>query len=103
MAEFSDRRRAKRYPVTLSARVHDAGRSYRTEILDVSAGGLLLSPPSGLAVDVDASLQIDATVIGRVHARVVGISHHGIHLRVEPDAFQYASAIRHLSGFSRSW
>lgn len=103
VATMHDRRKARRYQVTLSAQVTDADRRYRTEVLDVSAGGLLLARPPALSVAVDSLLQIEAPMIGRVQARVVGVSRHGIHLEIEPHTRQYESAIERLSILSQAW
>lgn len=98
-----ERRRAQRYLVTLSAQVLAAERAYRTEVLDVSAGGMLLAPASGLSVGLDTQLEIEAAMIGRVRARVVDVSDHGIHLRIDPPTSQYDSAIERLSILSQAW
>ena len=103
MAVTHDRRRARRYQVTLSAQVTETERSYRTEVLDVSAGGLLLAPAQASSVRIDSVLRIEAPMIGQVQARVVGISVHGIHLEIEPHTRQYESAIERLSILSQAW
>lgn len=103
MPVFADRRDARRYLVTLSAQVLAAERTYRTEVLDVSAGGMLLAATGGFAVDRGTQLEIEAAMIGRVRARVVGVSRHGIHLRIDPPTSQYDSAIERLSILSQAW
>jgi c-di-GMP-binding flagellar brake protein YcgR len=99
----AERRRAPRYLVTLSAQVVAAERVYRTEVLDVSAGGMLLAPASGLSVVRDTVLEIAAAMIGRVRAQVVAVSDHGIHLRIDPPTRRYDSAIERLAILSQAW
>lgn len=98
-----DRRRHRRLPVTLSARVHHAERSYRTQILDVSDGGVLLSPIAALAAGEQQLIHIESATIGRVEARIVAISPLGIHAHIEDAAGRYHEAIERLFGLTRAW
>ncbi|ACB26763.1 c-di-GMP-binding flagellar brake protein YcgR [Methylobacterium sp. PvP062] len=103
MREAGDRRAAPRFPVTLSARVRDAGRSYRAAILDVSAGGLLMAMPDAFAAAPGTELVIDAAILGTVRARVVTTSARGVHVQVDADAEAYSLAVQRVSRIARSW
>ena len=97
-----DRRRWRRLPVTLSARVEQGRRSYRARILDLSAGGLLLAPVPGLA-PADGALQVTAALIGQVPVRVVAVSPAGVHVAVEEPPDRYAEAVLRLADLMRAW
>ena len=103
MRDGRDRRRSQRYPVTLSARIEDARRTYRAEILDVSLGGLLLSSPATFLAEAGAKLIVDAALLGTIRARVVPTTARGIHLRLDDRADHYGVAVRRLSRLSRAW
>ncbi|MEE7449832.1 hypothetical protein MRF4_19545 [Methylobacterium radiotolerans] len=103
MREGGDRRAAPRYPVTLTARVRDAARSYRAAILDVSAGGLLMAMPDAFVAAPGTVLVIDAAILGTVRARVVTTSARGVHVQVDADAEDYGVAVRRVSRIAQSW
>ena len=103
MNSAADRRRSARYAVTLSAKITCADRTHRVAILDVSAGGLLLSIPRWLDLKVGRLLDLDATLIGRFRARVVDITDRGIHLEVETMTGRYEQALGKLSDLARTW
>lgn len=98
-----ERRKFQRFPVTLSASVCDAERRYRVSILDVSAGGLLLSAPEDLRVEPGTALTIEAAMIGRLEAHVVARSEHGIHLEVRDNLAHYEDALSKLSRRTVAW
>ena len=103
MNDETERRRSRRFPVTLSASINDARRSYRGEVLDVGDGGLLLSAPEDFRVEPGAALTVEAAMIGCVEAYVVATSKHGIHLQVRDSPARYASALQKLSRLTRAW
>ncbi|WP_409566995.1 PilZ domain-containing protein [Methylobacterium sp. J-048] len=103
MCDGGDRREAPRFLVTLSARVRDAARTYRTAILDVSTGGLLMIVPKDFVADPGTRLEIEVAMIGTVRVRVVATSERGVHLRIESDADAYGLAVRRVSKIVQSW
>lgn len=98
-----ERRRDLRFPVTLSARLRHDGRSYRTEILNLSRGGLLLAPVATVLLLPGAPIQVAAATIGEVEARVVGLSALGIHARIEDTPERFQHALVHLARLTRIW
>ncbi|MFH6783776.1 MULTISPECIES: PilZ domain-containing protein [Methylobacterium] len=99
----AERRRDRRFPVTLSARLNHGGRSHRTEILNLSRGGLLLAPVATAALLPGAPIRIEAASIGEVEARVVSLSALGIHVRVEDTSERFQSALVRLARLTRIW
>ncbi len=99
----SERRRDRRFPVTLSARLHHGGRSYRTEILNLSRGGLLLAPVAAAALLPGATIRVEAATIGEVEARVVSLSALGIHARVGDTSERFQNALVRLARLTRIW
>ncbi|WP_167858662.1 PilZ domain-containing protein [Methylobacterium nonmethylotrophicum] len=99
----SERRRDRRFPVTLSARLHHGGRSHRTEILNLSLGGLLLAPVAEAQLVPGTRIQVAAASIGEVRARVVGVSALGIHARVEETPERFQHALVRLARLARIW
>ncbi|MDP4023012.1 PilZ domain-containing protein [Methylobacterium sp. NEAU 140] len=99
----TERRRSTRYPVTLSAKIICDARTHRAAVLDVSAGGLLLSASQRLDLTIGRTLDIDATLIGRFEARIVGVTHRGIHLAVERMPAHYKQALGKISRLARTW
>lgn len=75
-AEIGDRRVHDRYPVDLAVRVGNWGLG---RVLDLSRGGLLLTPPEGCGAAVGARLSLDLRGIGRMQVQVVGASSRGLH------------------------
>ena len=103
-AQFgSERRRDRRFPVTLSARLRHGGRSYRTEILNLSRGGLLLAPVESAVLGPGATIRVAAATIGEVEARVVSLSPLGIHARVEDTPERFENALLRLARLTRIW
>lgn len=98
----AERRRHQRLPVTLTARLRHSGRWYRTEIFDVSDGGLLLAPIAGLDILDQDMIEIEAATIERVQARIVAVSENGIHVRVEAAPAAYHSAVERLFELTRA-
>ncbi|KMO10063.1 methyl-accepting chemotaxis protein [Methylobacterium platani] len=80
-AEIGDRRVHDRYPVDLSARVGNWGLG---RVLDLSRGGLLLTPPEGCGAATGARLSLDLRGIGRIQVQVVGTSPRGLHCTFDP-------------------
>ncbi|QRE72733.1 PilZ domain-containing protein [Methylobacterium aquaticum] len=99
----SERRRDRRFPVTLSARLRHGGRSYRTEILNLSRGGLLLAPVEAALLVPDATIRVAAATIGEVEARVVSLSALGIHARVDDTSEHFQAALVRLARLTRIW
>ncbi len=99
----AERRRDQRFPVTLSARLHHRGRSYRTEILNLSRGGLLLAPVASIPLGPGATIRIEAASIGEVEARVVSLSALGIHVRLEDASERFQHALVRLARLTRIW
>ncbi|TNC15710.1 PilZ domain-containing protein [Methylobacterium terricola] len=99
----AERRRDRRFPVTLSARLRHGGRSYRTEILNLSRGGLLLAPVTTAPLLPGASIRIEAASIGEVEARVVSLSALGIHVRVDDTSERFQNALVRLARLTRIW
>lgn len=89
--------------MTLSAKTIWAGRTHRVAILDVSAGGLLLSVPRCFGPKIGGVLDLDATLIGRFQARIVDITERGIHLEVEDLTACYDQALARISDLARTW
>ena len=75
-SEIGDRRRSDRYPVELAVRLPD-GR--RTTTVDLSDGGLLLTPPPGAPIAAPARLTLEVDGIGGLSAEVVAVSPIGLH------------------------
>jgi c-di-GMP-binding flagellar brake protein YcgR len=98
-----DRRRHKRLPVTVAARVFRAEASYRTEILDVSDGGMLLAPIEAVALMEHEIIQIDSASLGRIEARVICVSRIGIHIAIAYSPQNYHAAIERLFDLTRAW
>lgn len=105
MIDGGDRREAPRFPVTLSARVRYAARTYRAAILDVSVRGLLMEAPETFVAEPGTRLEIEVAMIGTVHARVVATSVRGVHLCVDTDADAdaYGVAVRKVFRIAQSW
>lgn len=99
----SERRRDLRLPVTLSARLRHGGRSYRTEILNLSRGGLLLAPVAAALLVPGTTIRVEAASIGEVEARVVSLSALGIHARVEDTSERFQNALVRLARLTRIW
>ncbi|MCF4127158.1 PilZ domain-containing protein [Methylobacterium sp. SyP6R] len=99
----SERRRDRRFPVTLSARLRHGGRSHRTEILNLSRGGLLLAPVEAAALVPGAVIRVEAATIGEVEARVVSLSALGIHARVGETPERFQTALVRLARLTRIW
>ncbi|MGX7708642.1 PilZ domain-containing protein [Methylobacterium sp. Gmos1] len=99
----SERRRDRRFPVTLSARLRHGGRSYRTEILNLSRGGLLLAPVATVMLVPGSPIQVAAASIGEVEAHIVSLSALGIHARVEGTSERFQKALVHLARLTRIW
>lgn len=99
----AERRRDRRFPVTLSARLRHGDRSYRTEILNLSRGGLLLAPVATAALLRDTAIRIEAASIGEVEARVVSLSALGIHVRVDDTSERFQHALVRLARLTRIW
>ena len=102
-AALAERRRHRRFAVTLSARVHHAERCYRTRILDVSDGGLLLSPIAALCASEHETIDVESLPIGNVRVRIVGLSPIGIHAQVEEATGGYHDAVRRLASLTQTW
>ncbi|WP_162561094.1 PilZ domain-containing protein [Methylobacterium terrae] len=98
-----ERRRDRRFPVTLSARLRHGDRSYRTEILNLSRGGLLLAPVAAIPLGPGAAIRIEAASIGEVEARVVSLSALGIHVRLEDASERFQHALVRLARLTRIW
>lgn len=98
-----ERRRDTRFPVTLSARLHQGGRSYRTEILNLSRGGLLLAPVMLAPLNPGSRIRVEAATIGEVEAYVVSVSALGIHARVEDPTERFQNALVRLARLTRIW
>ncbi|AWN45442.1 chemotaxis protein [Methylobacterium terrae] len=75
-AEIGDRRVHDRYPVDLAARVGNWGLG---RVLDLSRGGLLLTPPEGCGAPAGSRLSLDVRGIGRLQVQVAGASPRGLH------------------------
>lgn len=99
----NERRRDRRFPVTLSARLRHGDRSYRTEILNLSRGGLLLAPVATAQLAPGTPIQVAAATIGEVEARVVSLSPLGIHARVEDTPERFQNALVRLARLTRIW
>jgi methyl-accepting chemotaxis protein len=78
-SEGADRRRHDRYPVDLTVTLSTGGRLLATQTIDVSAGGALLAPVDGLAVVPGSTVDFDLERVGRLSARIVGVSACGLH------------------------
>lgn len=98
-----NRRRHRRLPVTVCARVHHADVTYRTDILDVSDDGMLLASGGGLVVTRDQIVEVHSSALGKVQARVVGISPRGIHVQLESFPPGYRAAVERLFALTRAW
>ncbi|WP_183508324.1 PilZ domain-containing protein [Methylobacterium brachythecii] len=102
-APSEERRRHERFPVTVSARVVYAAMPYRTEILDVSTGGMLLAPIDALTISARESINIESPVFGRIEAIVVSQSETGIHIAADLSPMEFQDAIERLFLLSRTW
>ncbi|WP_018263559.1 methyl-accepting chemotaxis protein [Methylobacterium sp. WSM2598] len=99
-AEIGDRRLHDRYPLDLPARL---GRRGLGRVVDLGAGGLLLTPPAGVAAAPGSLLDLDLRGIGRVAVRVVGTSPRGLHCAFarEADAARCAPALARIEAAHR--
>ncbi|WP_409564190.1 PilZ domain-containing protein [Methylobacterium sp. J-068] len=102
-SQSEDRRQHRRLPVTVSARVLHADRLYRTEVLDLSDGGMLLAPIDALCDAEQQIIHIESAALGKIEARVVCVSKIGIHVKVELSASTYRHAVERLINITRIW
>ena len=89
--------------MTVSARVVHAGTTHRTDILDVSDDGMLLAAVEGLVAVTDQIVDVHSSALGRVRAKVVGVSRSGIHVQLESFPPGYAAAVERLFALTRTW
>lgn len=101
--QAADRRRHRRLPVTVSAQVICGAASYRTEILDVSEGGMLLAPIDALTSAKQQIICIHSVTLGKVEARIVCVSRTGIHVQIELSPIAYLVAVERLASLTRAW
>lgn len=99
----AERRRSQRLPVTVSARVRAGAAWHRTEILNVSDGGLLLAPMTAFVLASGRPVVIEAALIGEVRGRVVGASAQGIHVAVEAPTPHFLAGVRRLLALTQTW
>jgi methyl-accepting chemotaxis protein len=86
---FGDRRRHDRYPVELPVR----GRGIDARTVDLSAGGLLISPVAAPPA-VGSLVDLEVERVGPIRARLAAVSPAGLHCAFEdgPEALARAAA-----------
>jgi methyl-accepting chemotaxis protein len=77
--EAGDRRRHDRYPVSLKATLHLGAHPLATHTVDISAGGVLLASPDGVALSPGSRVEMEIERLGRLSASVVAVSPMGVH------------------------
>ncbi|AWM86951.1 methyl-accepting chemotaxis protein [Microvirga sp. 17 mud 1-3] len=78
-SELGDRRRSDRFPVDRPAVLLAEGRNFPSRLVDVSMGGALLAAPTGAALKMGLSAELDLRGVGRAKVRIVAASPMGIH------------------------
>ena len=95
--ELGNRRAHPRLPVALTARIRQATSSVPARTVDISRGGLLLTPQSEVRIVPGEGLRIEISELGEVEARVVARSRLGLHLQAEGAPEAYSSRVDALA------
>lgn len=74
-----NRRRHERYPIQLKATLDVGAHTLVTHTVDLSVGGVLLANQHEVALSAGYPIEMEIERLGRVPARVVAISHVGLH------------------------
>lgn len=88
-----DRRVHDRYPAEMPVAITIAGRTHRSETVDISAGGLLAATPSGFAAPPETSATLAIAGLGTLPARLKATSALGLHFAFDDSD---ASAFEHF-------
>ena len=79
------RRRHKRYEISFDVRVSVGGRELNQQVVDVSSGGMMVSP--GFNADLREAVRISVSgLLTDAPARVVGLRPNGVALQFDSDA-----------------
>ncbi len=79
-----DRRRFKRAPVNIAARIDHLGRSMHGEVINLSEGGVAFRAREATSLTAGMSVRLDTTGLPPVSARVVRVEGATVHLAFEP-------------------
>lgn len=91
---WGDRRVQDRFPVEVPVRLEHGGKIANTQTIDVSLGGMLLSPVESLAAVTGDVVFTTIARLGVVPLRIVGSSALGWHCRFESHQLEDAARIR---------
>ncbi len=78
-----DRRVHDRFPAEMPVMITAGGASYSSETIDISAGGLLASVPSGFSLPAGSRISLAIKGLGTLPARLKAMSHLGLHIAFE--------------------
>jgi len=78
-SEIGDRRHSDRFPVERSATIRIGASSARSRLIDISAGGVLLSANETLRAAPGQHAELETLETGRVGVRIVATSPVGVH------------------------
>ena len=78
-----DRRVHDRFPAEMQVVIMAGGASYSSETIDISAGGLLASAPSGVSLPAGSQISLAINGLGTLPARLKAVSHLGLHIAFE--------------------
>jgi methyl-accepting chemotaxis protein len=83
--EILGRRKEQRTTVSRSTKVTYKAQTYPCTTVDISGGGMLLSPRPDMDIPAKEMIQIEMDSIGAIHAKVVSISPKGLHVAFPED------------------
>ncbi len=94
-SEIGDRRRDDRYPIEFDVTADIAGQRIASRSIDISRGGILLDLPNEAGEDFreGGEARLDIGGIGRIRAKLVGVSGMGLHCAFDDDDPAVAAAI----------
>ncbi|MGL4636239.1 MAG: methyl-accepting chemotaxis protein [Beijerinckiaceae bacterium] len=78
--EILGRRKEPRTPVSRSTKVTYRSQTYTCTTVDISEGGMLLSPRPDMDIPAQETIKIDMDKIGVIEAQVVSVSPKGLHV-----------------------
>jgi methyl-accepting chemotaxis protein len=80
------RRREARMTMRHPATVRFMNKVHNCTTIDLSSGGMLVSPKPDLDIPIGAKVTVEMREVGSVMARVASVSRKGLHLAFPPDA-----------------
>ncbi len=82
--QIGDRRQHERLPCSVAVSVEHAGQFIASTSIDLGAAGISVMPEQSTSIGAGARCTLHIENIGRIDARVVARSAHGLHLHFEP-------------------